>query len=133
MDNPIVPPAVGTRVFARQSFLYGYSNSQVDQGQVFEIEDVPNNEVMNRLAYFELLKPKARRHRCGVCKAEFVQEMFLQSHGEKRHPERFSALDISSMHPGDPDLPENRAERIADQEAARMPLRMDRTRATLEA
>lgn len=78
--------AMGKQYYARRPF--GYMNTSLDRGQIFELGGALNDEKLVRLGYCAELPADAPRHQCAECGALFVGINERTAHGDKRHVER---------------------------------------------
>jgi len=118
---------------------FTYMGQVYDRGELIQLTGSPHDEQLTRME-FVMPAPKADQHRhaeCGVCNRWFVNEMFRDAHGRRWHRERFQpdALEVAAGMHG-PDGGAALRDITGDAEERRMqaefPLRLDRTKATLE-
>lgn len=79
------PPA-NALFWAKRSFGYGIGvGRQLDRGQVFKLEQLPNDRLLVDLGYCGLLEKGTTTYACRGCGAEFVDQRMRDSHGDLRH------------------------------------------------
>ncbi|MGA9772355.1 MAG: hypothetical protein WBV94_25200 [Blastocatellia bacterium] len=102
----------------------GYNGRQLDRGQVFELENAPNDEKLVRLGYVAELPRDTKPVECGVCGGKFYDENMRAAHGKERHPDRFRELSDEEL-----EQEEDRRERLLEKVA---PLNLEKTAASLK-
>jgi hypothetical protein len=115
--------------------LYG---KDYDRGELVQLSGGTHDEPLIRMEYvLPVRKEEMHRHaQCGVCEKWFVDERFRDQHGRLRHQNRFADdLDVA-MGMNGPAGGAALRDTTGDAEERRMqqeyPLRLDRTKATLE-
>lgn len=88
------------RMWARWPMDYGFDNLTLDQGQVFELQNTPNDEKLIRLGYCAPLEKSAETYRCAECGGEFTGVTERTQHGRKRHKQRAVVIE-RPYQPGD--------------------------------
>ena len=79
-------PKEGERYVCRWPSGFVFSGQLLDAGQVFALRLGPNTRDLIRLRYIDGLAEKdPRLATCGVCGAEFVDDVSRDGHGRRRH------------------------------------------------
>lgn len=74
--------------WAKRSFEYGLPRTterQLDRGQVFKFEHLPNDALLYDLAYCALVQEGAPLYACRTCGGEFIDPGMRDAHGKLRH------------------------------------------------
>lgn len=100
--------------------VFDYCGKTLDRGQIFKLQEAPNDEALTRLKYAQELPPGASTYECRVCGGRFQSSALRDAHGSLRH----SGLE------GD-DLAEA-LEQEQGRAAAATPLDLTQTRASRE-
>ena len=76
--------------YARRSMTYGPAGGemQLDRNQLFQLQDMKNDEKLIRLAYIAKASKGIAVVECGKCGAKFTTDEALSSHGRDRHRKR---------------------------------------------
>lgn len=81
------PPA-NALCWAKRSFSYGVRGSTeraLDRGQVFKLEQLPNDRLLLDLGYANLMTKGQTTYACRLCGSEFVDTGMRDGHGKYRH------------------------------------------------
>lgn len=104
------------RYIAKRPFGYGRI-AMLDRGQVFELDNQPNDEKLIRLGYVNEFPAGYETYTCAECGSEFVGTSERSAHGRERHVER-------DLTPQEEEERSDRQERMLAQVA---PLNLDKT------
>ena len=77
--------------WAKRTYGYGVAGSterQIDRGQVFKLEGLPNDRLLVDLGYCAQVPKNAATYACRMCGAEFMDMGMRDAHGKYRHEER---------------------------------------------
>lgn len=108
------------RVYARRP--HGYGDKQLDRGQVIELQNLRNDEKLQRLGFLMELPKNTSLRECNRCGAKFIDEGLRNAHYEKLH--ELGEL----LTPEDEDYLEESEEKELNEVA---PLFLDKTKASL--
>lgn len=79
---------------------FKYYGVVYDHGQILPLRDGPTREKLENIMYVAQVESPRLVAKCGVCGAEFMNERFLNTHGAKRHSDRFATADELEVRAG---------------------------------
>ena len=77
---------LGVAYWAKRTFRYG--QQQLDRGQIFKLQELPNDRLLVDLGYVAVAEDARTFFACRVCGLQFLDSSMRDGHGKFRHDTR---------------------------------------------